>query len=75
MNFPKCDAPLNPAHHWDLVCDGQVWCRACRSYPWELTRYRDFSELTDLCNYICQVAACGQVILEEIGRASCRERV
>jgi hypothetical protein len=55
---PDCGSELDLAAHGDLVCDGQIWCLACRQYLPELTANREFAELQDWAAAIC--AAFGQ---------------
>jgi hypothetical protein len=46
------------AEHGSIVCDGQVWCLACRQYDAALTANRDLAELQTWAGAIC--AAFGQ---------------
>ncbi len=55
---PGCGCDLELEAHADLVCDGQVWCTACRQYPATLSDNLSFNELKDWCKAIC--AAFGQ---------------
>lgn len=53
LSCPDCGRGLEPEAHADLVCDGQVWCSACRQYPPELTATRTLAELQEWAAKIC----------------------
>ncbi len=65
VNCPKCNRPVDPARHGDLIFDGQVWCDRCHGYGWELTRPRDFQEIQAWGRFICAAFGQGPVPLEE----------
>lgn len=49
-----CGKELDPHHHADLVCDGQVFCDLCHRYPRLLLIPRSLSELEDWSRRICE---------------------
>lgn len=53
MECHKCSRRLDLADHGEIVCDGQVWCRACRQYDPALTASREFGELQVWAAAIC----------------------
>ena len=57
MNCPQCGIPLDPAHHGDLVFDGQVWCERCHRYDDRLMEARSFPELETWAQRFCQAFA------------------
>jgi len=62
---PECNRRLSLEHHAELVCDGQVWCLACRQYHPELTTSREFPELMDWAAAICTAFDQNQVWMLE----------
>jgi hypothetical protein len=54
MNCPRCNKLLDPARHGALVFDGQVWCDQCHLYERRLIRPRDFEEMQEWGQKICQ---------------------
>jgi hypothetical protein len=62
---PGCGRMLDLEAHADLVCDGRVWCLACRAYPPELPANRSFQELEDWSAAICAAFAEAPVLLLE----------
>ncbi|MGQ9921256.1 MAG: hypothetical protein ACUVRZ_07990 [Desulfobacca sp.] len=50
---PGCGRPLDLAAHADVVCNGQIWCRACRCYGPELEANRGLAELQDWAARLC----------------------
>jgi len=54
MRCHGCGERLNPAGHADLVCDGEVWCGACRTYDPELVRPRPVEELAEWGERLCR---------------------
>jgi hypothetical protein len=53
LSCPGCGRPLNVAKPADLVCDGLVWCCACRRYGAELEDSRDLAELQEWAARLC----------------------
>jgi hypothetical protein len=62
---PGCDSLLDLEAHADLVCDGQVWCAACRQYAPEISGNRSFIELKDWSAAICASFSQEPVLLLE----------
>jgi hypothetical protein len=54
MNCPGCGKALDPAHHGDLVCDGQVWCDGCHRYDDRLVASLSFPDLETWALRLCQ---------------------
>ena len=54
MNCPGCGKALNPEHHSDLVCDGQVWCDNCHCYDDCLMEALSFPDMETWTHRLCQ---------------------
>jgi hypothetical protein len=54
MNCPTCGKALDPEHHGDLVCDGQVWCDGCHRYDDRLMEVLSFSDLEAWTQRLCR---------------------
>ncbi len=65
VSCPGCGLGLDLEAHADLVCDGQIWCLACRQYPPELSTSRNFNELQDWSAAICAAFGQAPVLLLE----------
>lgn len=54
LSCPDCGKVLNPAHHSGLVCDGEVYCDACRLYDRRLLQVREFAEIQEWSRKLCE---------------------
>ena len=58
MECPGCGKILDPAHHGDLVCDGQVFCHQCHLYDRRLLAPRSFEEIAGWHQRLCRAWGC-----------------
>jgi hypothetical protein len=54
VNCPRCNKTLEPTHHGDLVCDGDVFCDQCHRYDRRLLEQRTLEQITTWNRRLCQ---------------------
>ena len=65
LTCPGCGKQLDPQHHGELVCDGQVWCDACRLYDRRLLLPRPFADIVAWGQRLCAAFGLDPVEFQE----------
>ena len=63
LRCPDCGRELSPAHHGELVCDGEVYCDGCKLYDRRLIQRREFEEIQEWGRKICEAFGFAPVAL------------